>query len=121
MTTNSIDWDAAINIASGLGRRTLELVARRDIDGVREWALQMASACGSSSAANGQRAASYFELAVLAGHVDPKPENVSERLIEIETRLGSIETKIETLGEEVAVIVAEQDQAKAAAAVTADE
>jgi hypothetical protein len=79
MTKTNIDWDVAVNLANALGRRTLELVALRDADQAREWALQMASAHGSSSAGNAPRAASYLELAVLLGYKPPpEPEPVKE-------------------------------------------
>jgi hypothetical protein len=79
MTTNTIDWNAAVKLATVLGRRTLELVALRDADQAREWALQMASAHGSSAAGNAPRAASYLELAVLLGYEPPpEPEPVKE-------------------------------------------
>jgi hypothetical protein len=115
MTTNTIDWEAAMTVAKAPVLYTRGLVEAKDEDQVREWALQMASACGNSSAVNGPRAVSYYELAVLAGHVVPKPENAAERLAWIETQLGSMEAKVETIRDAVAAVVARQDQTEAAA------
>jgi hypothetical protein len=66
--TETIDWEACWSLAAQLGARTRTLIVERDYEGAREWALQMASAHGSASPANGARALSYFELAVLLGH-----------------------------------------------------
>jgi hypothetical protein len=60
--TKSTDWTAAANVADALGRHTLHLVARRDLEQAREWALQM------STQNVGVRSISYYELAVLLGH-----------------------------------------------------
>jgi hypothetical protein len=73
MTTNTRNWEAAANVAAGLGIHTRELVATRDAESVGEWALQLASANGICP-----RGASYYELAVLVGHVAPPPEPAKE-------------------------------------------
>jgi hypothetical protein len=65
-TAETIDWDAATDVAAGLGRHTLTLVARREAAAVRDWALQMAAQ--SIYPGTQARAASYHELAVLVGH-----------------------------------------------------
>jgi hypothetical protein len=78
------DWKAAEHAASGLGIHTRQLVAARDADAVREWALRLASECTTFSSTHyAPRAASYLELAVLVGHVEPpeepdKPEEVDD-------------------------------------------
>jgi hypothetical protein len=67
-TNDAIDWEACWSLATQLGARTRMLIVERDYEGAREWALQMASAHSNASPANGTRAISYFELAVLLGH-----------------------------------------------------
>jgi hypothetical protein len=70
---HAVDWDAAVNVAEHLGRRTLTLVARRDADAVRSWALGMARQF-DNYAGHKARVASYLELAVLCGHEQTTPE-----------------------------------------------
>jgi hypothetical protein len=65
-TGQTIDWEAAVAVAEGLGRATLLHVARRDADAVREWCLQMSKVHVGEG--NATRALSYLELAVLTGH-----------------------------------------------------
>jgi hypothetical protein len=64
----AVDWEAAETIAERLGIHTRALVAGRDAEAVEGWALSQACAHGVSET-NVPRAASYFELAVLVGHV----------------------------------------------------
>jgi hypothetical protein len=66
-TNDAIDWEACWSLATQLAARTRMLIVERDYEGAREWALQMASAHTNASPANGTRAISYFELAVLLG------------------------------------------------------
>jgi hypothetical protein len=66
MNAADVDWKAAADVAAGLGRRTLLLVADRDADGLQAWCLQMASVRGGES--DTLRSLSYSELAVLLGH-----------------------------------------------------
>ena len=72
-----VDWNAAEHVADGLGIQTRKLVAERNDEAAREWALKMASA-HNVYAGNGPRAASYLELAVLLGHVVPVEEPVED-------------------------------------------
>jgi signal transduction histidine kinase len=71
-TTEAIDWEACWSLASRLGAHTRTLLVERDYDAARAWALQMAGAYGQASPANGVRAVSYYELAVLLGHREPE-------------------------------------------------
>ena len=108
----TFNWEAAWATASVLGGRTRELATQEDVDTAREWALQMARQ------SDGTRAASYLELAVLLGHSPPpakKTPTDDERLAWLNAHLTSTEEKLETLRDTVARIVAEHDQAKAAA------
>ncbi len=59
------DWEAAERVADQLGVHIRELVARRDAQAVIAWALEMAR---QNEHVRSPRAASYLELAVLAGH-----------------------------------------------------
>jgi hypothetical protein len=64
--TSSPDWWAASQVAQTLGSATRRLVALQDTDATIDWALRM------SREHSGAAALSYFELAVLCGHSDPK-------------------------------------------------
>jgi hypothetical protein len=66
-TTTTIDWAAADKVAQRLGAHTRALVARGDADAAIAWALPL-------SRESGPRGASYFELAVLLGYLEPEPE-----------------------------------------------
>jgi hypothetical protein len=66
--TIEIDWEKCWAAATQLGAITRQLIVDREYDTAREWALRMASAHGQASPANGQRALSYYELAILLGH-----------------------------------------------------
>jgi hypothetical protein len=66
--TDTIDWEACWSLASRLGAHTRTLIVDRDYEGAREWALRMAHNWGETTPANGPRAISYFELAVLLGY-----------------------------------------------------
>jgi hypothetical protein len=114
--TSTFNWEAAWATATVLGARTRELVrdltTQEDVDMAREWALQMARQ------SDGTRAASYIELAVLLGHSAPPRGKIptdDERLAWINAQLTSMEEKLEATRDVVARIVAEQDQARAAA------
>jgi hypothetical protein len=73
-TVASIDWEAADRVAERLGARTRELVAEREPESACLWTLRMAAETARfGTVANGPRAASYLELAVLLGHVAPDP------------------------------------------------
>jgi hypothetical protein len=72
MQESPIDWRAAATVAERLGLHTRNLVAGRDAEAVKSWALRLASECNHG--ANKPRAASYLELAVLLGHVERRPE-----------------------------------------------
>ncbi len=73
------DWTAAAAVAERLGLHTRGLVASRDTEAARSWALRMWREC-DAGAYNVPRAASYLELAVLLGHVEPErqPDEVSD-------------------------------------------
>jgi hypothetical protein len=73
----AVDWKAAEHVADRLGIQTRKLVAGRDDEASREWALKMSSA-HNIYAGNGPRAASYLELAVLLGHVVEEPVEAIE-------------------------------------------
>jgi hypothetical protein len=80
---HEVDWPAAVALAETLGRRTLALVARRDPEAVRAWALQMASE-NNVYPGTAARAASYLELAVLVGHVELEEREHREEDTEVE-------------------------------------
>jgi hypothetical protein len=66
MGTEPVNWGAAEELASRLGNVTCELVATRNRGDVAVWALKMARQ-HTNYAGNAARAASYRELATLAG------------------------------------------------------
>jgi hypothetical protein len=118
MTTSTIDWKAAARVAGELGKQTRELVWEKEADQAREFALRMAAA-HNTGIHNATRVSSYLELAVLLGYSPPPAEKTpdgDERVAWLKTELSSMQAKIETLRDAVARIVAEQDQAEAAAA-----
>ena len=120
MTMKKIDWKAAARVAGELGIQTRELVWQKDADQAREFALTMARA-HNQDGYNAVRVSSYLELAVLLGHAIPpagKTPKDDERLDWIKAQLTSMEEKLGTVRDTVAGIVAEEDQAKAAAAET---
>jgi hypothetical protein len=67
--TTDIDWAAAERLAARLGVRTRELVAERNAEEVRKWALQNRRLNPGRN--NIARSASYLELATLCGHEPP--------------------------------------------------
>jgi hypothetical protein len=69
------NWNAAEQVSDRLGVQTRKLVAERDEETAREWALRMASQHHGPgiSSTNESRAASYLELAVLLGHEPEEP------------------------------------------------
>jgi hypothetical protein len=70
---SAVDWKEADRVADVLGLITRELVAERNEEATREWALKMASAHNIYDG-NSRRGASYLELAVLLGHEVPTEE-----------------------------------------------
>jgi hypothetical protein len=72
-TTTTVDWEAVERVAAGLGVHTRHLVAERDPEAVRDWALKLA---GENNIYPGtqQRAASYHELAVCVGYEPPEED-----------------------------------------------
>jgi hypothetical protein len=74
----AIDWNAAEAVAVLLGLHTRKLVAERDAEAVREWALRAARDHDVGSH-HVPRASSYFELAVLVGQSEPElPDELEE-------------------------------------------
>lgn len=61
---HTIDWEAAVAVAEQLGARTRMLVASKDADAAREWAIRMAS----DNSGTERRSLTYLELAVMLGH-----------------------------------------------------
>jgi hypothetical protein len=117
MTTSKIDWKAAARVAGELGIQTRELVWQKDAERAREFALTMATAHNTGDG-NAVRACSYLELAVLLGYSAPPSEKTpadDKRLAWIERHLTSMDEKVKTIRDTVARIVAEHDQAQAAA------
>ena len=119
--TTDIDWEACWSLATQLGARTRTMIVERDYEGAREWALQMASAHGQAGAANGTRAISYFELAVLLGHREPEIEAAAsldwnELLPAVEKLAGAVKVKAaeEKAAEAAAKRAAEEAARKAA-------
>jgi hypothetical protein len=118
MATSKIDWKAAAKVAGELGIQTRELVWQKDADQAREFALTMAAAHNAGDH-NAIRASSYLELAVLLGYSAPPSEKTpadDKRLAWIEKHLTSMDENVKTIRDTVAPIVAEHDQAQAAAA-----
>jgi hypothetical protein len=66
MTSTKIDWEAADQAAQSLGLITRQHVADRDPEVAIAWALQM------SREHAGITSLSFYELAVMLGHRDPK-------------------------------------------------
>ncbi len=111
------DWWAVTQAAQGLGINTRRLVATQDGDRALEWALRM------SHEHSGVTALSYFELAVMLGHRDPKVTagarlEWSDLLRAVEKLAGTI--KVKAAAEKAAADKAAAE-AKAAAEKTAAE
>ena len=70
--TSRVDWKKAKSFADVLGIETRRLVASRDVEAARAWALRQARD-HSVFDGNELRAGSYLELAVLLGH-EPQAE-----------------------------------------------
>jgi hypothetical protein len=84
--TTLIDWAAAEQVAARLGARTRQLVAERDPDAVRNWAVRMVGECSAAgvSDVNWPRAASYLELGALVAsaeedHHDQPTEQLAQQ------------------------------------------
>jgi hypothetical protein len=106
MTTDSrTDWWAVTQAAQGLGINTRRLVALRNTDEAREWALQM------SREQQGVISLSYYELAAMLGHREP----------EIEAAAGRDWNELLRAAEKLAAAVKVKVQEEAAAAKTAAE
>jgi hypothetical protein len=87
-TETTIDWSAVDAAAERLGIHTRELVAARDAKTVRAWALKMHRDWDvDTSIANKARSASYLELAVLVGHVEPSKETTDADDAPVKARL----------------------------------
>ena len=65
----TVDWEAAEAVAERLGAMTRKLVAERDVDAAKDWALRMARE--NDYGMNALRSMSYHELSVLLGHSEP--------------------------------------------------
>jgi hypothetical protein len=66
----AVDWRAAEAIADRLGIHSCRLVAERDAEAVKAWALQQAGHHDGGD--NRSRADSYYKLAIVAGYVPPE-------------------------------------------------
>ena len=104
--TTMVDWEKCWAAATSLGAITRQLIVDREYDAARAWALQMASAHGQASPVNGQRALSYYELAVLLGHESKDVDGRAQ--LEWEALLGEV-AKLKAATEKKA------EEAKAAA------
>jgi hypothetical protein len=121
MTTNTApDWWAVTQAAQGLGINTRRLVALHDADAAITWALRM------SREHSGVAALSYYELAVMLGHRDPKVTasaslDWNELLRAVEKLDGAVKLKAaeEKAAAEKATIEQKEAAAKKAAAETA--
>jgi hypothetical protein len=104
----TIDWEAAEQVADRLGMNTRRLVSLGDPDAAIEWALRM------SREYTGIAALSYYELAVILGHREPKV--TAGATLEWRELLRSVETLAATVKEKVAA-----EQAAAAERAAAEE
>jgi TPR repeat protein len=110
-TETTVDWEKCWAAATQLGAITRQLIVDREYDTAREWALRMASAHGQGSPANGQRALSYYELAVLLGHENKDVDGRAQ--LDWEALLGEaakLKVAVETKAKDAKAALAKADE-----------
>lgn len=100
-----VDWATADAVAAGLGLMTRKVVAEGDAEAAQRWCLMMTRT--HTGEGNALRSLSYFELAVVLGHREPKIDAAAG------LKWGELVVATQRLAAAVKAKAAEDDAARA--------